>query len=154
MIDLELERERAYTDREVEVSAEQVLEDLVSCSADTLEGLAVNIHTDVHTRQAEHGLRLLDRALPRLPDLTQLSVKLMVDEVKPIAERLALACPSLRFVSTERKYYRVWRDAGRGTVALEEMRRMEVQCVELWRHSVLLSTVAYVPRFDIDRRKI
>ncbi|KAK4033831.1 hypothetical protein C8A01DRAFT_39718 [Parachaetomium inaequale] len=135
IIDLELGRQNLYGRRKFERDEEQVFEALVATNADTLEGLAVTVAANSKDADTDHWVQFLERALPSLPNLTQLSLEASWfssrEAAQAIAERLALAGPRLRFINMGPKFWRVWRDADDGTVSLE---RRGVTCYSLDIH--------------------
>ncbi|KAH6856309.1 hypothetical protein B0I37DRAFT_73292 [Chaetomium sp. MPI-CAGE-AT-0009] len=147
MLDLELCRERVYgRGREVQVSAAQVLADLVATNGETLEGLAVNLFgggkREGGSSAAEERLGLLEEALGKLPNLEQLSIGApwRFDAVLAVAERLAVvAGPRLRYISIGDSFMRVRRerDAGGGVPVLEMIAPLEADGVELWKYSLI-----------------
>ncbi|KAK3294536.1 uncharacterized protein B0H64DRAFT_433676 [Chaetomium fimeti] len=148
MLDLELFRERIYgSEREVAVSAAQVLSDLVATNGATLEGLAVNLFGGLAqergTSLAEERLGLLEQALGGLPRLEQLSIGTpwRCDAVFAVAERLAAAAgPRLRYLSIGNSFMRVRRKGGAGgggVLVMERIAPLEADEVELWKYSLI-----------------
>jgi hypothetical protein len=153
MMDLDLHRApiRRHNGTDLSISADQVLSDLASTSADSLEGLAVRIPGAPHTvserprpgedeqgnEATEACLQSLERVLGRFRKLTQLSVAWQGPGDQGTAERLALAGPSIRFIQIYLVLWRVWRNDD-GTVTLETVKRIEATRVELWRYSMFV----------------
>jgi hypothetical protein len=141
MIDLDLSRGRTYG--KVYVSEADVLEDVVTTNGDTLEGLAVSLVGYERVRRIEHPLRLLEKALGRLPRLEQLSIGTLRGLVPDltVAERLAAAAgPRLRYLSVGGSFMRVRRN---GDPVLEMMSPLEADGVELWKYSLIDHTATY-----------
>jgi hypothetical protein len=133
-IDLALRRRSAEPQAEALRTAEQALEDVVSSNADSLEGLAVNLPAREEDDE-EPNVQLLERALAKLPSLTQLSAHWQgLPHQNAAAERFALAGPRLRFINIGRSFWRVWRKDN-GTVKLTVIKTREADRVELWRYS-------------------
>ncbi|KAK3370649.1 hypothetical protein B0H63DRAFT_552774 [Podospora didyma] len=95
----------------------------------------------------EH-LGLLEQALPRLVNLTQLVVPMddfgrrpefSENMVTSAAKRLAAAGPTLRYINVYWRHWRIWRD-GRddngAAVRLEELDKDEIRHVELFAHTI------------------
>jgi hypothetical protein len=78
-------------------------------------------------------VQLLERALPRLPNLTQRCAQGVPHE-PTAAERLVLAGPRLRFINIGPRFWRVRRNDD-GTVMLEVIKNREADRVKLWRYS-------------------
>jgi hypothetical protein len=161
MVDLDLHRARfrMHDLAGIFVPAAQVLADLASASADSLEGLAVRIpgapagseQTDpwVEAAEEEEGsneaeacLQSLERVLGRFRKLTQLSVTWQGPGDPGTAERLSLAGPSIRFIQIHVSLWRVWRNDD-GSVRLETIKNVEATGVELWRYSMFVDWPIY-----------
>ena len=141
MLNLQLDRQVVYMGRgEVTVSAQQVLDDLVSAAADSLEGLTVNLPLQYQDPDVWYTMQLLEGALARLPNLTQLIVAGLEPRLwRPASERLARASPRLRFINMHARFWRVWRNDD-GTVRLETIKKREADRVELWKYHVSILT--------------
>jgi hypothetical protein len=88
-------------------SADELLDSLVDGDEGILEGLVLclpdaNYPDDDERPTLEKQYELLERALPKLTNLTQLSIRgagYEVDGYSDIAHRMALAIPSLRSIN-------------------------------------------------------
>ncbi|KAL2020430.1 hypothetical protein VTK56DRAFT_8396 [Thermocarpiscus australiensis] len=127
-----------------DVPVEKVLEDLVSNDAGAIEGLCVHLPENPTAECGFDHLDLLERALPRLVNLTQLYLAFFDEEaeeppeeaVRRTVERLAIAGPRIRYVKAYWfNFFRIWR-SGDGTIRLEELDFEETFNVELFRHCI------------------
>jgi hypothetical protein len=146
---VDLER---YRDESEKFSAEQILDNLVSSTADSLEGLLVNVAEGKRVTRSTaralfdfQGLDAIESSLPRLPHLTQLAVNtnridkdgegfVLPGRVLRAAKKLALAGPSLVYVNIYKQFWHILRTK-KGTVQLVEMEEREWKDVELFYHA-------------------
>lgn len=149
-----------YDGKESEkTSAAQVLNDLVSSNADSLEGLTVDVEETCPEASRQdprppsenysfRSLEELEAALTRLPHLTQLGVNterrfgreavvgnVSEDKVLDAARRLALASHNMVYISIYARYWRIRRQAN-GDVHLVELEEWEWKDVELFYYAV------------------
>jgi len=131
-------------------SADELLDSLVDGDEGILEGLVLclpdaNYPDDDERPTLEKQYELLERTLPKLTNLTQLSIRgagYAVDGYSGVAQRMALAIPRLRFINVRMgKHYKdgnfrriVRGDQGEVTLVTLEG-RMENEAVELYRMS-------------------
>lgn len=140
MMDLEL-----WRDIYDAVSAQQILDGLLSTNLENLEGLMVHLLVNPAIDGEFDHLDELQGALLQMPNLTQLVIgetrrsKPTDEMLKCAAQKLANAVPQLRYINVCRKFWRICQgiDAdSKETKRLEELEEREKEDVEFFGHTI------------------
>lgn len=137
-------------------SASEILELLVKCNADTLEGLAVHVTPVSWDGTDSEEVGALKQVVARLPKLTQLAVILSsflenggristscgrqerMDLGESLAKQLSAAAPHLRYVGVDDRFWSVSRAASEedaeDEISMELLDWREKESVELFSH--------------------
>ena len=139
MTEIELSREA-----ESELSASDILDSLVDCSAETLEGLVVHLPPRSEDETSGGILDALSEALPKLAKLSQLVVlskgQMCTDLAMSLATELSAAAPHLQYVGVNEFTWHVTISAGPGIdggrICIQQLDQREREHVELFSRTV------------------
>ncbi|KAK3984740.1 hypothetical protein QBC44DRAFT_387307 [Cladorrhinum sp. PSN332] len=150
MLDLSLDRNKIYLNgfgtRESDLQfASQVLEDLVASNGNSLEGLTLRLPAKNKKGGMGGGYNNITEqdlvsAVSGLSKLTQLCLdgagSWRLDDTTMMAEQVAVACPTLKYLRNEWECWKILRDE-EGGVELEELTRDEWEKVELFSFTIM-----------------